>query len=95
LPIPMDGNCAICQDTWDDVASALPCGHLFCQVCILQWAQINPVCPLCRRTIDTVRFSDNTDKSLEIVWARLFRRQRELLDPVRTWLRQRTETVCG
>uniref|UniRef100_A0A803W226 RING-type domain-containing protein n=1 Tax=Ficedula albicollis TaxID=59894 RepID=A0A803W226_FICAL len=31
----MDGNCAICQDTWDDVASALPCGHLFCQVCIL------------------------------------------------------------
>uniref|UniRef100_A0A803VLJ2 RING-type domain-containing protein n=1 Tax=Ficedula albicollis TaxID=59894 RepID=A0A803VLJ2_FICAL len=42
----MGGNCAICQDTWDDVASTLPCGHHFCRGCILQWAEINPVCPL-------------------------------------------------
>uniref|UniRef100_A0A8C3RH94 RING-type domain-containing protein n=1 Tax=Cyanoderma ruficeps TaxID=181631 RepID=A0A8C3RH94_9PASS len=61
------GNCAICQDTWDDVASALPCGHHFCQGCVLQWEQINPVCPLCRRPIGIVRFSDNAGKSLEIV----------------------------
>ncbi|CAN8219792.1 unnamed protein product [Coccothraustes coccothraustes] len=67
MAMEMGGNCAICQDTWDDVASAQPCGHRFCQGCILQWAQINPVCPLCRRAIETVRFSDNAGESLEIV----------------------------
>uniref|UniRef100_A0A8C3UVM8 RING-type domain-containing protein n=1 Tax=Catharus ustulatus TaxID=91951 RepID=A0A8C3UVM8_CATUS len=63
----MGDNCAICQDTCNDVASALPCGHQFCQGCILQWAQTNPSCPLCRGAIETLRFSDNTDESLEIV----------------------------
>ncbi|XP_032531652.1 uncharacterized protein LOC116780576 isoform X2 [Chiroxiphia lanceolata] len=53
-----DGNCPICQDTWKDVASALPCHHRFCLDCILRWAQRNPVCPLCRRTIESIRFSD-------------------------------------
>ncbi|CAN8174184.1 unnamed protein product [Coccothraustes coccothraustes] len=145
----MGGNCAICQDTWDDVASAQPCGRHFCRGCILQWAQINPVCPPCRRAIETVRFSDNAGESLEIVitapeqlpaatssssagrapggqdknsphgpvlahpsspqdtaaravggvlpevWAQLFRRRRELLGPLRTWLRQRTKTMYG
>ncbi|CAN8219776.1 unnamed protein product [Coccothraustes coccothraustes] len=145
----MGGNCAICQDAQDDVASAQPCGHSFCQGCIVQWAQINPVCPLCRRAIETVRFSDNAGESLEIVttapeqlpaamssssagrapggqdensphgpvlahpsspqdtaaravggvlpevWAQLFRRRRELLGPVQTWLRQRTKTMYG
>ncbi|XP_068033466.1 E3 ubiquitin-protein ligase Topors-like [Anomalospiza imberbis] len=142
-----DGNCAICQNTWDDVASTLPCGHQFCRGCILRWARTNPSCPLCRGAIETVRFSDDAGDSLEIVitapeqlpaatssserapggqdensphgpvlahpsspqetparavggvlpevWAELFRRRRELLDPVRTWLRQRTETMYG
>ncbi|XP_064497309.1 uncharacterized protein LOC135406801 [Pseudopipra pipra] len=53
-----DSNCPICQDTWKDVASALPCHHQFCLGCILRWAQRNPVCPLCRKTIETIRFSD-------------------------------------
>uniref|UniRef100_A0A8C3V276 RING-type domain-containing protein n=1 Tax=Catharus ustulatus TaxID=91951 RepID=A0A8C3V276_CATUS len=48
----MSGNCAICQDTCNDVASALPCGHQFCRGCILQWAQTNPSCPLCRGVIE-------------------------------------------
>ncbi|XP_056369810.1 E3 ubiquitin-protein ligase RNF169-like [Oenanthe melanoleuca] len=139
----MGGNCAICQDSCDDVASALPCGHKFCRGCILHWAQTNPSCPLCRGAIETVRFSDDAGDYLEIVitapeqlpaatsqagrtvqdensphppvlphpsspqetpsravggvlpevWARLFRRQRELLDPVRTWLSQRVEAI--
>ncbi|KAL2309365.1 hypothetical protein Nmel_005561 [Mimus melanotis] len=63
----MGDNCAICQDTWDDMASALPCGHLFCRGCILQWAQTNPSCPLCRRAIETLRFSDDAGDYLEIV----------------------------
>ncbi|XP_064499134.1 serine/arginine repetitive matrix protein 2-like [Pseudopipra pipra] len=139
-----DGNCSICQDTQKDVASALPCHHRFCRGCILRWTHINPVCPLCRRMIETVRFSDD---SMEIVitapdelpdaisqagtapdgpqgnsphspvashpsssqwtppqavggvlpdlWAELFRRQQQLLDPLRPWLRRRLETIYG
>ncbi|XP_027562658.1 uncharacterized protein LOC113979473, partial [Neopelma chrysocephalum] len=139
-----DGNCSICQDTQKDVASALPCHHCFCRGCILRWTHINPVCPLCRRIIETVRFSDD---SMEIVitapdelpdaisqagraphgpqgnsphspvashqsssqwtlpqavggvlpdrWAELFRRQQQLLDPLRPWLHQRLETIYG
>ncbi|KAJ7405166.1 hypothetical protein BTVI_58404 [Pitangus sulphuratus] len=60
-----DGNCPICQDTRKDVASALPCHHRFCLGCILRWAQRNPSCPLCRRTIETIRFSDSEDDYLE------------------------------
>uniref|UniRef100_A0A8C9MHJ0 RING-type domain-containing protein n=1 Tax=Serinus canaria TaxID=9135 RepID=A0A8C9MHJ0_SERCA len=52
-------NCAICQDICEDVASTQPCHHHFCLGCILRWTQRNPVCPLCRRTIVTVRFSDH------------------------------------
>uniref|UniRef100_A0A8C3UZ92 RING-type domain-containing protein n=1 Tax=Catharus ustulatus TaxID=91951 RepID=A0A8C3UZ92_CATUS len=51
-------NCPICQDTWDDMASALPCRHQFCLGCILRWATTNPSCPLCRTQIETVRFSE-------------------------------------
>ncbi|XP_053859717.1 uncharacterized protein LOC128822140 [Vidua macroura] len=54
-----NSNCAICQDTCRHVASTLPCHHQFCLGCILRWTQRNPVCPLCRRTIVTVRFSDH------------------------------------
>ncbi|XP_023800615.1 uncharacterized protein LOC111941686 [Cyanistes caeruleus] len=63
----MGGNCAICQDIWNDMASALPCGHQFCWECILQWAQTNPSCPLCRGAIESVRFSDDAGDYLEIV----------------------------
>uniref|UniRef100_A0A8C3RFI9 RING-type domain-containing protein n=1 Tax=Cyanoderma ruficeps TaxID=181631 RepID=A0A8C3RFI9_9PASS len=63
----MGSNCAICQDTWDDVACTVPCGHHFCRGCILQWAQTNPSRPLCRRTMETVRFSDDAGDYLEVV----------------------------
>uniref|UniRef100_A0A8C3EQB5 Uncharacterized protein n=1 Tax=Corvus moneduloides TaxID=1196302 RepID=A0A8C3EQB5_CORMO len=38
----------------NDVAYAMPCGHRFCLGCILRWAERNPACPLCRRSILTV-----------------------------------------
>uniref|UniRef100_A0A8C3MGX9 RING-type E3 ubiquitin transferase n=1 Tax=Geospiza parvula TaxID=87175 RepID=A0A8C3MGX9_GEOPR len=57
-----DSNCPICQDTWDDAASALPCCHQFCLGCILRWATTNPSCPLCRTQIETVRFSERGEQ---------------------------------
>ncbi|KAJ7412660.1 hypothetical protein WISP_94965 [Willisornis vidua] len=51
-------SCPICHNTWNDVASTLPCHHQFCLGCILRWVQINPTCPLCSRPVETVRFSE-------------------------------------
>ncbi|RMC01259.1 hypothetical protein DUI87_22208 [Hirundo rustica rustica] len=57
-----DSRCSICQETWDDTASALPCRHRFCLGCILRWAKRNPSCPLCRTAIETVRFSERCEQ---------------------------------
>ncbi|NXA16234.1 TOPRS ligase, partial [Sapayoa aenigma] len=57
-----DCTCPICQDTWKDVASARPCRHRFCLGCILRWSSRNSSCPLCRRTIETVRFSEQDEQ---------------------------------
>ncbi|NWY20434.1 TOPRS ligase, partial [Aphelocoma coerulescens] len=144
-------SCPICCDAPDDIAYAMPCGHRFCLGCILRWAERNPACPLCRRSILTVKFSDyGGDDYLHCVitppgkspetssqtaeapggpgpaeslasspqgitapaeqqaagpeavggilpelWAELFRRRRDLLDPVRPWLRQGLEMIYG
>ncbi|NXC63530.1 TOPRS ligase, partial [Aleadryas rufinucha] len=56
-----DANCPICEDSWKNVASALPCRHRFCLGCILRWAQRNPSCPLCRTQIETIRFSEQDE----------------------------------
>ncbi|XP_027562961.1 LOW QUALITY PROTEIN: uncharacterized protein LOC113979885 [Neopelma chrysocephalum] len=70
MAMETDGNCPICQDTQKDVASTPPCRHQNgCEHgglgCILWWAQRNPSCPLCRRTIETIGFSDSEDNYLE------------------------------
>ncbi|NXT40413.1 TOPRS ligase, partial [Pelecanoides urinatrix] len=151
-------SCPICHDTRNDVAYAMPCHHQFCVGCIVRWTLRKPDCPLCRRQIETIRFSEleegnylylvitpseeSTDASsqarrspgcpaensphspvvsppsspqgmlspaeegtvrpeatlgnlLPEVWAELFQRHRELLNPVVLWLRQELEEIYG
>uniref|UniRef100_A0A8D2M277 RING-type domain-containing protein n=1 Tax=Zonotrichia albicollis TaxID=44394 RepID=A0A8D2M277_ZONAL len=64
---PIRWSCPICCDAPDDVAYAMPCGHRFCLGCILRWAERNPACPLCRRSILTVKFSDHASLEMENV----------------------------
>lgn len=41
-------ECAICFRNWG-VNTSLPCRHLFCNSCIMKWAQVNNTCPCCRQ----------------------------------------------
>lgn len=40
-------ECSMCVDCARD-ASAIPCGHVFCWLCIAGWLRTNRQCPLCR-----------------------------------------------
>lgn len=74
LPKRIDGatetewNCAICRDARDDLAYVMPCLHQFCLACIMRWAEMQRVCPLCRELIEAVRFSVQTDSYIDCVF---------------------------
>eukprot|EP01062_Namystynia_karyoxenos_P014378 TRINITY_DN15177_c0_g1_i3.p1 TRINITY_DN15177_c0_g1~~TRINITY_DN15177_c0_g1_i3.p1 ORF type:complete len:247 (+),score=40.33 TRINITY_DN15177_c0_g1_i3:97-741(+) len=46
-------QCAVCYDAIPpgELATQLPCEHMFCPECIRQWLQINGSCPICRAPI--------------------------------------------
>ncbi|NWV37818.1 TOPRS ligase, partial [Grantiella picta] len=62
-------NCAICQDARDDLTYVMPCLHRFCLSCIMRWAEMQTVCPLCREPIESVKFSVKTDSYIDCVFA--------------------------
>ncbi|KAL2294825.1 hypothetical protein Nmel_008578 [Mimus melanotis] len=61
-------NCPICRDARDDLAYVMPCFHQFCLACIMRWAEMQRVCPLCRELIEAVRFSVQTDSYIDCVF---------------------------
>uniref|UniRef100_A0A8B9FA08 RING-type domain-containing protein n=1 Tax=Amazona collaria TaxID=241587 RepID=A0A8B9FA08_9PSIT len=54
---PCNPLCPICHDVLGDVTKVIPCGHQFCLGCILQLAEQVVECPLCRKPIENVTFS--------------------------------------
>ncbi|TRZ07612.1 hypothetical protein HGM15179_019495, partial [Zosterops borbonicus] len=48
-----------------DLAYVMPCLHQFCLACIMRWAEMQRVCPLCRELIEAVRFSVQTDSYID------------------------------
>ncbi|RMC01065.1 hypothetical protein DUI87_22329 [Hirundo rustica rustica] len=61
-------NCPICRDARDDLAYVMPCLHQFCLACIMRWAEMQRVCPLCRELIEAVRFSVQTDSYIDCIF---------------------------
>lgn len=54
LPKEEDRECPICMGDYvdRDMVSVLHCKHLFHTPCIEKWGKTNPICPVCRNTID-------------------------------------------
>ena len=46
--------CSVCLVEYEngEVISQLPCGHAFHEQCIVEWLQIQAICPLCRGVFD-------------------------------------------
>jgi RING finger protein 170 len=54
-----DHTCSVCYDTMAAPAELLPCGHVFCTECILQWwSQLGTYrrvrCPNCRTLVELI-----------------------------------------
>ena len=56
VPTETDETCSICLHTLQNVCVCVPCMHRFCHPCIKEWCRINNVCPLCRTTIQKIRY---------------------------------------
>ena len=46
----LQDSCAICREDMT-AAKVLPCGHLFHLVCLRDWLDQSPSCPICRRPV--------------------------------------------
>lgn len=61
-----DTQCAICQENLTCATRIRHCGHTFHGVCIQQWFEMNPRCPVCRHDIrdlnpnSTIPFNDRS-----------------------------------
>ncbi|XP_050185766.1 uncharacterized protein LOC126647510 [Myiozetetes cayanensis] len=60
-------SCPICCNALDNVAYSMPCRHQFCLGCIMRWLRGNRACPLCRRPISTISFSEQEGNCLHCV----------------------------
>ncbi|XP_032554041.1 E3 ubiquitin-protein ligase Topors-like [Chiroxiphia lanceolata] len=61
-------NCPVCREAEGEVASIMPCLHVFCLGCIVRWAKKMPSCPLCRQAIHAIIYSVRSEEDfLEVV----------------------------
>ncbi|OCT72686.1 hypothetical protein XELAEV_18035670mg [Xenopus laevis] len=63
--------CPICMERIENISHPDNCIHTFCHQCIVKWAEINPVCPLCREPFLTVQeggteFTETEDTSSSV-----------------------------
>ncbi len=49
-----DPNCSICLGTLQNKSFTDSCLHTFCFVCLLEWAKVKAVCPLCKQPFKSI-----------------------------------------
>ena len=56
---PEETLCVVCQDDVSFPKGELPCSHMFCHPCIVEWGKRSNLCPVCkRRFVSLKRISD-------------------------------------
>ncbi|KAK4462556.1 E3 ubiquitin-protein ligase [Cladorrhinum samala] len=51
--------CVICLDTISEPCTSIPCSHTnFDFICLINWLQQRPTCPLCKASVTRVQYSD-------------------------------------
>ncbi|CDS05210.1 hypothetical protein LRAMOSA07739 [Lichtheimia ramosa] len=56
-PLPPEPTCSICMQTYTRRTFLQPCFHSYCFLCIRQWINIVPQCPLCKQGIDSLIYN--------------------------------------
>lgn len=56
-PLPPEPTCSICMQSYTRRTFLQPCFHSYCFLCIRQWINIVPQCPLCKQGIDSLIYN--------------------------------------
>ncbi|XP_021270909.1 uncharacterized protein LOC110407479 [Numida meleagris] len=57
MELPSDWACPVCGQSRHDAAYVTPCLHQLCLGCALRWAKQQPTCAVCKKNIETIRYS--------------------------------------
>lgn len=60
VKVEAEDVCPICLDVLadDDICTPNTCKHNFCYKCLIQWANLNDTCPVCRTTMEKIKFKN-------------------------------------
>ena len=60
-------DCVICLDSISERATIVPCDHSnFDLLCLLNWLEQRPTCPLCKRQAQTIRYGKGGSRDVKI-----------------------------
>ncbi|XP_063222254.1 uncharacterized protein LOC134530866 isoform X2 [Bacillus rossius redtenbacheri] len=66
LPGSPEAVCVICLERARDRAYLNNCLHQFCFPCLLQWAEVKPVCPLCQQKFESALHNVRSDNDYDL-----------------------------
>lgn len=62
-------NCVICLEPISEKSVASPCRHAYDYLCLLNWLEVRPSCPLCNTAVQHVDVVDTaTGKLNRVSW---------------------------
>mmetsp|Transcript_9233 Transcript_9233/g.15840 ORF Transcript_9233/g.15840 Transcript_9233/m.15840 type:complete len:384 (-) Transcript_9233:514-1665(-) len=64
----IEGSCPICLSEYESPALTDKCFHAFCFACILQWAEVNARCPLCKAPFVSIIHAITSVSSYQRHW---------------------------
>lgn len=65
VEIPIETECSICFENFEDRAAVETCLHNFCFKCIVDWAKVRKLCPICNGPINLIYHNVQEDLTFE------------------------------